>query len=58
MRSGAGKIVENNTVFIRKKFEMNHMHAYISLFHGGANEICIGTRGRPNTRAVDIAEVT
>ncbi len=52
------KVAENNSVFVGKKPVMNYVLACISLFHGGANEICVKARGRAINRAVDVAEVT
>jgi DNA-binding protein len=58
MRSEAGKVAENNSVFIGKKPVMNYVLACISLFHGGANEVTVKARGRAISRAVDVVEVT
>ncbi len=52
------KVAENNSVFVGKKPVMNYVLACISLFHGGATEICVKARGRAISRAVDVAEVT
>ena len=48
---------EANTVFVGSKPVMNYVLACITLFTGGAEEVCLKARGRAVSRAVDVAEI-
>jgi len=47
---------DGNSVFIGRKPITNYVLACITLFHSGSNEVCIKSRGRAVTRAVDVAD--
>ena len=48
---------DRDSVFIGRKPVMNYVLACITLFQGGASEICIKARGRAVSRAIDVAEI-
>lgn len=48
---------ERTDVLIGQKPVMNYVLSCITLFHGGANEICVKARGRAISRAVDVVEI-
>lgn len=48
---------ESNSVFVGRKPITNYVLACMTLFQGGASEICIKARGRAVSRAIDVAEI-
>lgn len=48
---------KSNSVLVGRKPVMNYVLACLTLFHSGANEVCVKARGRAVSRAVDVVEV-